>query len=57
MARNNHQVSPEVAKQLVDLARQVRLLIDGIPEWRTKFAQIKDDALEVGREVSRLTMR
>lgn len=59
MARNNPKVSPEVAVELVDLARQMRRLIyggDGVPEWGTKFSQIESEALEVGRELSRLMM-
>lgn len=59
MARNNPKVSPEVAVELVDLARQMRRLIyggDGVPEWGTKFSQIETESLEVGRELSRLMM-
>ncbi len=59
MARNNPKVSPEVAVELVDLARQMRQLLyggDGVPEWGTKFSRIEADALEVGRELSRLIM-
>ena len=59
MARNHPQVSAEVAVELVDLARQMRRLIyggDGFPEWGTKFSRIETDALEVGRELSRLIM-
>ena len=60
MARNNPKVSPEVAVELVDLARQMRRLIyggEGVPEWGTKFSRIEADALEVGRELSRLIMQ
>lgn len=59
MARNNPKVSPEVAVELVDLARQMRRLLyggDGVPEWGTKFSRIETEALEVGRELSRLMM-
>jgi len=59
MARNNPKVSPEVAVELVNLARQMRRLVyggDGVPEWGTKFSQIEAEALEVGRELSRLMM-
>lgn len=59
MARNNPKVSPEVAVELVDLARQMRRLLyggDGVPEWGTKFSQIESESLEVGRELSRLMM-
>ena len=60
MARNNPKVSPEVAVELVDLSRQMRRLLyggDGVPEWGTKFSRIEADALEVGRELSRLIMQ
>ena len=60
MARNNPKVSPEVAVELVDLARQMRRLLyggEGVPEWGTKFSRIEADALEVGRELSRLIMQ
>ena len=60
MARNNPKVSPEVAVELVDLARQMRRLLyggDGVPEWGTKFSQIEAESLEVGRELSRLMMQ
>ena len=59
MARNHPKVSPEVAVELVDLARQMRCLLyggDGVPEWGTKFSQIESESLEVGRELSRLMM-
>lgn len=59
MARNNPKVSPEVAVELVDLSRQMRRLLyggDGVPEWGTKFSRIEAEALEVGRELSRLMM-
>ena len=59
MARNHSKVSPEVAVELVGLARQMRRLIyggDGVPEWGTKFSRIEADAWEVGRELSRLIM-
>lgn len=60
MARNNPKVSPEVAVELVDLARQMRRHLyggEGVPEWGTKFSRIESDALEVGRELSRLIMQ
>ena len=59
MARNNPKVSPEVAVELVELARQMRQCIyggEGVREWGTKFSRIEADALEVGRELSRLIM-
>lgn len=59
MARNHPKVSPEVAVELVELARQMRRLLyggDGVPEWGTKFSRIESESLEVGRELSRLMM-
>lgn len=59
MARNNPKVSPEAAVQLVEVARQMRRLIyggDGVPVWGTKFSAIEAEALEIGRELSRLIM-
>ena len=59
MARNNPKVSPEAAVQFVEVARQMRRLIygvDGVPVWGTKFSAIEAEALEIGRELSRLIM-
>ena len=59
MAHGRSQVSPEVAKQLVDTARQMRQLAyggDGIPQWGTKFSEIESNAMSIGHELSRLIM-
>ena len=57
MAWGKNRVSPEVAGELVVLARQMRKLIyesDGIPVWGTKFSEIESDCLSVGNELGRL---
>ena len=59
MAQGRRQVSPEVARQLVDLARQMRPLVyggDGVPEWGTKISQIESEAMSVAHEFGRLMM-
>ena len=57
MARGKNRVSPEVARELAVLAKQMRNLIyeaDGIPVWGTKFSEIESDCLSVGNELGRL---
>ena len=57
MALGKNRVSPEVAAELVVLARQMRKLLytaDGIPIWGTKFSEIESDCLSVGNELGRL---
>ena len=59
MARVRNQISPEVAKQLVDLAVEMQRSVfwdEGIPEWGTKARKIKSESLGVGPELSRLMM-
>ena len=59
MAQGRRQVSPEVAKQLVDMARQMRQIAyggDGVPQWGTKFSEIESEAMSIGHELSRLMM-
>ena len=59
MAQGRRQVSPEVARQLVDMARQMRQLVyggDGVPKWGTKFSQIESEAMSVAHEFGRLMM-
>lgn len=54
-----NDVSPEVAVQLVGLARQMRELVfggDGVPEWGTKFTEIESQGMQVGLELARLFM-
>lgn len=59
MTQGRNQVSPEVARQLVDMARQMRQLVyggDGVPVWGTKFSQIESEAMSVAHEFGRLMM-
>ncbi|MFM9960377.1 MAG: hypothetical protein ACKV2Q_04045 [Planctomycetaceae bacterium] len=52
-------MSPEVARQLVEMARQMRSLVyggDGVPVWGTKFFQIESEAMSVAHEFGRLMM-
>ena len=59
MAQGRRRVSPEVARQLVDVARQMRQLVyggDGVPKWGTKFSQIESEAMSVAHEFGRLMM-
>ena len=44
---------------MAEVAREARALVygaAGCPEWGTKFAEIEDDAKEVGHELIRLLM-
>lgn len=52
-----NDVSPQVAGQLVELARQMRELVygdEGVPEWGTKFREIEAQGMNVGLELARL---
>lgn len=53
------KLTPEVRRRLVEAAREARGLVygaPGCPEWGTPFAEIEDDAKEVGHEFIRLLM-
>lgn len=53
------KLSPELRRRLAELAREARGLVygeAGCPEWGTRFAEIEDDAKEVGHEFIRLLM-
>lgn len=53
------KLTPEVRRRLVEAAREARGLVygaPGCPEWGTTFAEIEDDAKEVGHEFIRLLM-
>ena len=53
------KLTPEVRRRLTDLACEARVLVYGevgCPEWGTRFAEIEDDAKEVGHEFIRLLM-
>ena len=59
MAQGLRQVAPEVARKLVDMARQMRQMVyggEGVPEWGTKFSEIESEAMSIGHELSRLMM-
>lgn len=53
------KLTSEVKARLVEAAREARKLVygeHGCPEWGTLFAEIEDDAKEVGHEFIRLLM-
>lgn len=57
MGRKENQVSPEVARRLLDMARELRGEVyggDGVPKWGTKFSRIEEDCVAVGYELARL---
>ena len=54
------KLSPRVRQRLAEIAAEARQLIygeAGCPEWGTRFAEIEDDAKEVGHEFIRLLMQ
>jgi hypothetical protein len=54
------KLTPEVRQRLAEIAREAQLLLYGeakCPEWGTSFAEIEDDAKEVGHELIRLLMQ
>lgn len=63
MAKRNagkSKLTPEVRQRLAEIAAEARQLIygeAGCPEWGTLFADIEDDAKEVGHEFIRLLMQ
>ena len=59
MAQGRRQVSAEMAKPLVDMARQMRSLrraATASPQWGTRFSEIESEAMSVGHELARLMM-
>lgn len=53
------KLTPQLRQRLVELACEARGLVYGeaaCPEWGTRFAEIEDDAKEVGHEFIRLLM-
>jgi hypothetical protein len=53
------KLTPPLRQRLADLAQEARGLVygeAGCPEWGTRFAEIEDDAKEVGHEFIRLVM-
>jgi hypothetical protein len=54
------KLTPEVRQRLSEIAREAQLLLYGeakCPEWGTSFAEIEDDAKELGFELIRLLMQ
>lgn len=54
------KLTPEVRQRLAEMAAEARGLVygeAGCPEWGTLFAEIEEDANEVGRELIRLLMQ
>jgi hypothetical protein len=54
------KLTPEVQQRLAELVAEARRLVygeAGCPEWGTLFAEIEDDAKEVGHEFIRLLMQ
>lgn len=54
------KLTPEVRQRLAEIAREAQWLLYGegkCPEWGTSFAEIEDDAKEVGHELIRLLMQ
>jgi hypothetical protein len=59
MTRTQNNVSPEIAGQLAQIAREMRLAIygsDGFPVWGTRFDDIEQQAMDIGHEMARLFM-
>lgn len=58
-SRGSSKLTPEVRQQLARMATEARQLVygdPGCPVWGTGFAEIEDDAKEVGHEFIRLLM-
>ena len=54
------KLTPQVRQRLDEIAAEARRLMygeAGCPEWGTLFAEIEDDAKEVGHELIRLLMQ
>ncbi len=59
MTRPQNNVAPEVAEQLAQMARELRVAVygeEGFPVWGTKFDEIEQQGMDIGREVARLFM-
>jgi hypothetical protein len=53
------KLTPEMRARLAEVAAEARKLVygtQGCPNWGTSFAEIEDDAKEVGHELIRLLM-
>jgi hypothetical protein len=54
------KLTPEARQRLAEIAREAQWLLYGYgkcPEWGTSFAEIEDDAKELGHELIRLLMQ
>ncbi len=54
------KLTPQVRERLAELASEARQLVygeAGCPEWETLFAEIEEDAKELGHEFIRLLMQ
>jgi len=54
------KLTPQVRQRLAEMVQEARQLVygeAGCPEWGTLFAEIEDDAKEVGHEFIRLLMQ
>ncbi len=54
------KLTPEVRQRLAEMVQEARHLVygeAGCPQWGTLFAEIEDDAKEVGHEFIRLLMQ
>lgn len=54
------KLTPEVRQRLAEMAAEARGLVygeAGCPKWGTLFAEMEEDANEVGRELIRLLMQ
>ncbi len=54
------KLTPQVRQRLAEMADEARQLVygeSGCPAWGTLFAEIEDDAKEVGHEFIRLLMQ
>ncbi len=60
MTRSKNGISPEVARKLAVVAEEIREIVYGdeaFPVWGTRFAQIEDQGMDIGLELSRVFMQ
>lgn len=59
MAHRQNKVPPQVAGRLAEMVRELREMVYGetaCPEWGTKFREIEEEGMGLGKEVARLFM-
>ena len=59
MPRTQHNLTPEVAGRVAQVARDLRTAIygpEGFPVWGTKFDEIEQQGMQIGLEVARQFM-